>query len=79
MMVMAIALAPSRTPASPVGDAAKSVNLSVWIPTPRGATAIMGWIDGTTWLTLPISVEPTTLISPSGSVTTLPIAALFVA
>ena len=26
--------------------------------TPSGATAIIGWIDGTRWLTFPMSVEP---------------------
>ena len=39
---------------------------SVWMATPGGATAIIGWIDGTTWLTLPMSVLPTTAGSASG-------------
>ena len=46
------------TPLSPSGDAAQVANSALWMMTPAGATASMGWMDGTRWLTLPISVEP---------------------
>jgi hypothetical protein len=42
-----------------------------------GDTAIMGWIEGTTWLTLPMSVLPTIVWSAAGSTRSRPVRARF--
>ena len=62
--VIASAFAPSSTARSPASEPAHFVNSALWIDTCGGATAIIGWIDGTRWLTLPMSVLP---CMPGGS------------
>src|SRR5262245_16960562 len=74
-MVIAIALAPSITPASPSADPAYIANSGSWIARCAGATLIMGWIVGTTYDTLPMSelatVGTASAFSP-GTYTVLP-------
>ena len=55
---MAIVLAAASMPARASGLAAAAANSRVWIAMPVGAMAIIGWMAGTTWLTLPMSEEP---------------------
>src|SRR5216117_2128404 len=77
---MAIILAPSTTAASPSGDAVYDVNSGEWIEMCAGATLIIGWIDGTTYDTFPMSVLPTTGKPASdGSCSSRPTRAAFAA
>ena len=61
---MAMALAPSTTAASPDSPRAQTAKSGVCMATSSGATFIIGWMDGTRWLTLPMSVLPVTLARP---------------
>ena len=55
---MAIALAPSIRPRRPSSDTAAAANPGEWTDTSGGAMAIIGWMVGTSALTLPTSLEP---------------------
>src|SRR4051812_40565124 len=79
-MVIAKALAPSTTAASPSAAPVYDANSGVWIDTCDGATLIIGWMDGTRYDTLPMSVLPTTGNAPLvGSCTVRPRRAAFAA
>src|SRR3546814_19888302 len=56
--VIARAFAPSMQALSPSSPPAQRANSGLWITTFGGAQEIIGWIDGTRWLTLPMSVLP---------------------
>src|SRR5215468_7367227 len=57
-VVSAIVLAAASMPCRASGLTAASANSRVWMAIPTGAMPIMGWMAGSTWLTLPTSEEP---------------------
>ena len=63
--VRAIAVAAVSIASCASGVAAAAVNSGVWFP-PAVSIANIGWIEGTTWLTLPMSVLPAVGPTPLG-------------
>ena len=57
-VVMAMVFAAASMPACARGLTAASTKSREWIAIPVGAMATIGWIVGSTWLTLPTSEEP---------------------
>ena len=58
MIVYAIDNAPSRMACIPWADTVWSANSGWWFTASPDWIPSIGWIDGTTWLTLPMSDEP---------------------
>ena len=73
-MVIAIALAAASMPSRASGCTAAAAKSRVWMAVPTGAMPIIGWIVGSTWLTLPTSDEPSR--SGMGSPSTRPTVAM---
>src|SRR2546422_959269 len=57
-VVIAIVLAAWHMPCRARGETAAASNAREWIGVPVGAICTIGWMAGITWLTLPMSDEP---------------------